>query len=1519
MSRIVKVPSLSPGNTAADQDSLTQNIISPTAQSVNPQTVIAPVAPQQAPQEQLPQEARSQPIPAPQTLIQPQEQSEPISRRVTLPPIGGFDSSGRTERQKSGFQISVPARESNGVQKLRDQRIKESEDRSLFAKVFERPISGTFTFLGALINSENMSDIPEIMNEVLDGTALEDNSRILEKGLKGFGAIFTIPLNAVTGASGAEDVFSQEAIDRANEAAMQTFADTFSIDDYLIYDAIQKDPKILNKPEELQKIRRDFTEGGYDRFVREIKEGRQVSDAKIASFAITSATAHVAEFVLGGGGISKSAQFVIKTTTGAGKLSLGTLRILYKAPIKTKDAIKGVLTIVRGGSQKQGMVTTVIKMNPAAVHQMKTLVSSRNLHGAKLEIFKTEIAGLVKQLDEVRNTPNIRPDVAEELSKRLKAFQTKESVIANTAKELDNEILQKFGVDQKVLNEMMDFSDMYKATSKQIRQNVKNLQKKTGPIVKQDLEEASVLARNTSKHVKNLNKEQGIKFKSDFGIVPERVAQLRGAWYDLLAVAKGRLNIKDIGPAAQSLFIKGRGIKIGIKSDPVLISVQKIIQNLHPDKRAEALKDLFTKAFKDKAKFSITQLDEMTATLKKMSGENDDIATQINTKVSEAIAAATNRVTAAEQGAIDQAIQIRGGLERLRQVSIEKFGKDVTQLSKKQIRELAKPLDDDLDELISVRDLIVKENTSDLRHMKATLKKVFGIDIKKFDRADMMNRSREFELLKRSANNLGKKAEVEGGIVKQLHKDFMREYGITPQQFQQVEQFAADIHKTPWMQRFSPEFVNKLDYFATLTGGVKYRQFRNLVKGAPAKIAVPSPKFLKTQLIGDLVKTLRSHEARLRGIGGSADEISERILRRDEESRRAAGMWKEEIRDSVKGLSDDEIKAMRIAMMNDKTPEKMMASISGFGSRIRPGVVAEAAVKNRDLLDEIIIVADDVGVNISGIREEYFPIIHKYTDMFTNERTREAFINKMMKEGVEMSQKEFDFLLASNQVNTGDVSALAAYASDFADLMTDLTKRSSGTVRHTFQTREQASKILEGMGIARGSRASKNLTLSRHGEGLPGAVLDPLETLNTYVERAANTINDQVWFAGAKGAKQDQTIRELIGKLPREADREEVASIFNDIVNAPKPLLKQKTMRAASTIRALNTPKLAFMAINNSAQGFLGTLWATDFAIASKAFRNAFTAKGKEFARRNGAVFDNMEMQMANESGVNSALSSADRIKTWQKRFLKWNGATITERHNRTTASLGGMYQVEHIASKVRQGAALSRKEERLIRELVFDKPADFISNIKTGLYDSNPDKWNNVLQIAGQRLARRSQLDPTGLFTREFTNSPLGSIWLQYKSFALNHARFMWQQTNPKRFIDEVILDPNLTKIEKGKAFSEYLNKLLAYQVSGELIGDIRTGIINLWRDDKIERPEDWERVVQNFMYVGGLGIVTDIANIAINGNKYQAMGQVLGPSGSDLATLWAGNMSEKSSVFIEKLPIPVLNKSLADMAQGK
>jgi len=205
-------------------------------------------------------------------------------------------------------------------------------------------------------------------------------------------------------------------------------------------------------------------------------------------------------------------------------------------------------------------------------------------------------------------------------------------------------------------------------------------------------------------------------------------------------------------------------------------------------------------------------------------------------------------------------------------------------------------------------------------------------------------------------------------------------------------------------------------------------------------------------------------------------------------------------------------------------------------------------------------------------------------------------------------------------------------------------------------------------------------------------------------------------------------------------------------------------------------------------------------------------------------------------------------------------------------------------------------------------------------MYDTVTEDWQKVIGIAGQRAARVTQLDPTGIFTREFFRHPLGSIMLQYKSFAFNQAKFMIQNLNPKRVVREILTDPSMTANQKGIAFADYIGKVVAYQLAGEAIGDVRAMIINLFRDKKIVRSEDLlVRMAENFMYVGGLGIVTDVAHIAGSGSELRALQTIVGPTGSDLVRGAAGDLGDKASVVIEKIPIPGLNKGLADIARGR
>ena len=427
----------------------------------------------------------------------------------------------------------------------------------------------------------------------------------------------------------------------------------------------------------------------------------------------------------------------------------------------------------------------------------------------------------------------------------------------------------------------------------------------------------------------------------------------------------------------------------------------------------------------------------------------------------------------------------------------------------------------------------------------------------------------------------------------------------------------------------------------------------------------------------------------------------------------------------------------------------------------------------------------------------------------------------------------------------------------------------------------QADTMDEARGMtARFFRPSRNrryghLEASRE-LNIPFYDSDPSRAIPMYVMGATQRL-EQVAEFGARG----EVINSLLGKLERQMIKLEgygkgkgLAREARDLVNVVTNTINRSdsAVKASIFLRSLQTPKLAFAQIVNAGQS-LNTLLATDLPSLAKGLQLAFTQEGQRNALRAGATLESVLKEMRGMIG------SETRFSDW---FLKLTGFSWTEKFNRTVAVNTGMQYARRLERKLAQNPA-DETIQRLMKELRLN-PSKVL---KDGFIQEDE------LLRAGLRISNLTQFRARPIDLPAFASSPTGKVIFQFKNFAYNQSRFLYNQ-----------LSKELRAKSFGRASRTLLIFSMVFPMTGEVTGDVRSLLTGS------KRPTNFlHRYLDNIALAGGLGIASDM----IQSLQYDKLLEaVIGPTVStfarsmevlsDFAT--TGKISKSNGKFLLQQP---------------
>ena len=302
--------------------------------------------------------------------------------------------------------------------------------------------------------------------------------------------------------------------------------------------------------------------------------------------------------------------------------------------------------------------------------------------------------------------------------------------------------------------------------------------------------------------------------------------------------------------------------------------------------------------------------------------------------------------------------------------------------------------------------------------------------------------------------------------------------------------------------------------------------------------------------------------------------------------------------------------------------------------------------------------------------------------------------------------------------------------------------------------------------------------------------------------------------------------------------------------------------------------KLGLAVIPNLSQS-MNVIAYGDFKHAYKAFRNA--GHDRKHVEESLGILQSMfdrgavnTQSGATREAVGNVGLIAEAAERGAANVLKWTGFTGVEMFNRRISGATGMYIYKDLVGGLASGKLIGRNYDEAIRKLesMNIHPNDVKALLKG--YREQGEKFfqselgQELEHRAVYRAAQITQFTPGSLRRPAYWDHPVGKIITQFKSFALNHGRFMKDQIFA----------------EAAQGNMKPLAKVLAlYPVAGEIIGDVKS-IAKM----KPNERRGLERIVGNFTAVGGLGLFTDTIQAAAWGGMSDSF---LGPTAGDFFDL--------------------------------
>lgn len=394
-------------------------------------------------------------------------------------------------------------------------------------------------------------------------------------------------------------------------------------------------------------------------------------------------------------------------------------------------------------------------------------------------------------------------------------------------------------------------------------------------------------------------------------------------------------------------------------------------------------------------------------------------------------------------------------------------------------------------------------------------------------------------------------------------------------------------------------------------------------------------------------------------------------------------------------------------------------------------------------------------------------------------------------------------------------------------------------------------------------------------------ITDPALRISRYIKDASRRTTEAEIFG-----VDNQLLNNMLGTIKNPSEQALAKKIMARILGTD-PLDAASATGLFEKLRGIQVFRLGFAGIRNATQT-LNTITRGNLTTTAKGLADAFRKQGKDFAFLSGSVSDDVIKEI-----TRGATGTVGRhpVQDW---FLRVTGMTPVERMNRTIAANSAKRYALDLERKLLANPSDADVLARFI-ELDMD-PFDIL---RTNGFIKNIDPVTQVsadprLLTMANKFVEQSQFKVSPQDLPLFFTSDFGKVVTQFKSFSYKQAQFV------KKYVLDEAAHGNLTP-------------LMSYAVGGQFFGEFSQDMISFLRGDT-ERfdKKGFERMLDNTLAVGGLGLFSDIAKSASQGN-YGVTRFILGPTGSDVADIAGrtgtgiatGNFKPLTKYGVSRIPL--------------
>lgn len=259
--------------------------------------------------------------------------------------------------------------------------------------------------------------------------------------------------------------------------------------------------------------------------------------------------------------------------------------------------------------------------------------------------------------------------------------------------------------------------------------------------------------------------------------------------------------------------------------------------------------------------------------------------------------------------------------------------------------------------------------------------------------------------------------------------------------------------------------------------------------------------------------------------------------------------------------------------------------------------------------------------------------------------------------------------------------------------------------------------------------------------------------------------------------------------------------------------------------------------------------------------------------------------------------------------WLKYTGFTPVEEINRVVSAAAGTDRAGKLAQKYLQFANEGKKIPKYLRDDLTKRGVtlqDILSYDELGKFS------DDALERIGLKASQKTQHATNYLELPPGWRTPEAKVALQFKRFAYNQSRFLYEEIAKPAHRYFVTNGQEGTIAPLGRA-------LAAYGVGGTGVNAAREGLRDLqaWTvgAKRRQKKDTFDKhptltTLRNMMYVGSFGMVGDVASQAARG---RLSGWLLGPTVGDVVDL-----SERLAMTGAKVAHGEEGPSLEDMLLG-